>query len=69
MSEKKRCSTCGDSITIGFLMPDGDYVCADYACCYEYCKITGERVEIEEDAQNIVKKECSVQDGRCTFDE
>jgi len=31
---------------------------ADYACCYEYCKITGKRVKIEEDAQNIGKKEC-----------
>ena len=49
MSEIKRCSSCGDQITIGFLMPDGDYVCADYACCYEYCKATGERVEIIEE--------------------
>ena len=69
MEELRRCSTCGDPITIGFLMPDGDYVCADYACCYEYCKATGKRVEIEENAQNIGKKECCEQDGRCTFDE
>ena len=56
MEELKRCSACGDPITVGFLMPDGDYVCAVYTCCYEYCRITGERVEIEEDAQNIGNK-------------
>ena len=52
----KKCCICNEPITIGFVMPDGDYVCAVYTCCYEYCRITGERVEIEEDAQNIGNK-------------
>ena len=38
---KDKCDYCGDTPDVGYLMPDGDLVCASYECCYEYCKATG----------------------------
>ena len=35
---KTRCDYCGDIPHIGYLMPDGDLVCASYECCYEYLR-------------------------------
>ena len=39
---KTKCDYCGDVPDIGYLMPDGDLVCASHECCYEYCKATGQ---------------------------
>lgn len=52
MDKLKKCCVCGDPITIGFLMPDGEYVCAYQPCCYCYCEDKGERIEIEEEQED-----------------
>lgn len=35
---KTECDYCGCTPDIGYLMPNGEFVCATYECCYEYCK-------------------------------
>ena len=49
----KKCCICNEPFTIGFVMPNGDCVCADYTCCYMYCSIEGERIEqkVEEESE------------------
>ena len=52
MDKLKKCCVCGDPITIGFLMPDGEYVCACDSCCYYYCKDKGEIIEQEQEQED-----------------
>ena len=48
MSEKK-CCYCGDIFSVGFQMANGDMVCADYSCCYQWCKDEGIRIYQDEE--------------------
>ena len=39
-----KCCICGIVFDVGYKMPNGDCVCAALGCCYEYCKIEGEKI-------------------------
>ena len=47
MSNLKKCCICQEVITIGYELPNGDCVCADYTCCFQYCASEGKRFEQE----------------------
>ena len=40
----KKCCMCDETFDVGFEMTNGDCVCANFSCCYEYCKIEGEKI-------------------------
>ena len=60
----KKCCMCGDVFEVGFEMPDGDMVCANYECCYHYCKTVGERVFQESEVADADGRRNPAQDER-----
>ena len=74
MEELKRCPFCGGEAVIrhGMISDDNIYMeCVECGSCSGIFHTEAEAIAAwnRRVTQNIGKKECSVQDGRCTFDE